>query len=109
MRTAHIIMTCKNNALWFLLKQRHQPFRSPCLTGVKIHRRQFGLVFARGGICQLPLQRCPFLTQFGQDTPMKRAGQPNEVAPCFVFLACEDASYMTGQILHPNGGTVVNG
>lgn len=46
---------------------------------------------------------------FGKDVPMKRPGQPNEVAPCFVFLACEDASYMTGQILHPNGGTVVNG
>jgi NAD(P)-dependent dehydrogenase (short-subunit alcohol dehydrogenase family) len=38
---------------------------------------------------------------------MKRAGQPNEVAPCFVFLASEEASYMSGQILHPNGGTVV--
>jgi NAD(P)-dependent dehydrogenase (short-subunit alcohol dehydrogenase family) len=46
---------------------------------------------------------------FGSDTPMKRAGQPAEVAPCFVFLASEDASYMTGQVLHPNGGTIVNG
>ena len=36
-------------------------------------------------------------------------GQPNEVAPAFLFLACEDSSYMTGQVLHPNGGTVVNG
>jgi NAD(P)-dependent dehydrogenase (short-subunit alcohol dehydrogenase family) len=45
---------------------------------------------------------------FGQDTPMKRAGQPSEVAPCFVFLASEDASYITGQVLHPNGGTVIN-
>lgn len=44
----------------------------------------------------------------GGSTPMKRAGQPNEVAPCFVFLASEEASYMTGQVLHPNGGTVVN-
>lgn len=44
---------------------------------------------------------------FGTDTPMKRAGQPNEVAPSFVFLACEDSSYMTGQVLHPNGGTIV--
>lgn len=44
----------------------------------------------------------------GSSAPMKRAGQPNEVAPCFVFLASEDASYMTGQVLHPNGGTVVN-
>jgi NAD(P)-dependent dehydrogenase (short-subunit alcohol dehydrogenase family) len=46
---------------------------------------------------------------FGSDVPMKRAGQPEEVAPSFVFLASDDSSYMTGQILHPNGGTVVNG
>jgi NAD(P)-dependent dehydrogenase (short-subunit alcohol dehydrogenase family) len=46
---------------------------------------------------------------FGTDTPMKRPGQPDEVAPSFVFLACDDSSYMTGQVLHPNGGTVVNG
>ena len=46
---------------------------------------------------------------FGEDTPMGRPGQPNEVAPCFLFLACEDSSYMTGQVLHPNGGQVVNG
>ncbi len=47
--------------------------------------------------------------KFGQDTPMKRAGQPAEVAPCYVFLACMESSYMSGQILHPNGGSVVNG
>lgn len=41
---------------------------------------------------------------FGKDTPMKRPGQPNEVAPCFLFLACEDSSYMTAQVLHPDGG-----
>lgn len=46
---------------------------------------------------------------FGADVPMKRAGQPDEVATCFVFLASDDSSYMTGQVLHPNGGTVVNG
>lgn len=46
---------------------------------------------------------------FGTDSPMGRPGQPDEVAPCFVFLACDDSSYMTGQVLHPNGGTVVNG
>ena len=44
------------------------------------------------------------IPDFGKKTPMKRAGQPNEVAPCFLFLACEDASYMTGQVLHPDGG-----
>jgi len=41
---------------------------------------------------------------FGKDTPMGRPGQPNEVAPAFLFLACEDSSYMTAQILHPDGG-----
>jgi NAD(P)-dependent dehydrogenase (short-subunit alcohol dehydrogenase family) len=41
---------------------------------------------------------------FGADTPMQRPGQPNEVASCFLFLACEDASYVTGTVLHPNGG-----
>ncbi|MET0269673.1 MAG: glucose 1-dehydrogenase [Sphingomonas sp.] len=49
------------------------------------------------------------LKTFGEKTPMGRPGQPNEVAPAFLFLACEDASYMSGQVLHPNGGTVVNG
>jgi NAD(P)-dependent dehydrogenase (short-subunit alcohol dehydrogenase family) len=44
----------------------------------------------------------------GSNTPLKRAGQPNEVASCHVFLASEEASYMTGQVLHPNGGTIVN-
>ena len=46
---------------------------------------------------------------FGADVPMKRPGQPEEVAPAYVFLASDDASYMAGQILHPNGGEVVNG
>ena len=46
---------------------------------------------------------------FGSDVPMGRAGQPEEVASCFLFLAAEDSSYLTGQMLHPNGGTVVNG
>lgn len=49
------------------------------------------------------------LEHFGKDVPMGRPGQPNEVAPAFLFLACEDSSYMSGQVLHPNGGTVVNG
>ncbi|SOB78974.1 NAD(P)-dependent dehydrogenase, short-chain alcohol dehydrogenase family [Sphingomonas guangdongensis] len=49
------------------------------------------------------------LENFGEKTPMGRPGQPNEVAPSFLFLACEDSSYMSGQVLHPNGGTVVNG
>lgn len=49
------------------------------------------------------------IAHFGENTPMGRPGQPNEVAPCFLFLACEDASYMSGQVLHPNGGTIING
>jgi NAD(P)-dependent dehydrogenase (short-subunit alcohol dehydrogenase family) len=43
----------------------------------------------------------------GASAPMKRAGQPNEVAPCYVFLASDEASYMTGEVLHPNGGTPI--
>ncbi len=49
------------------------------------------------------------VAKFGASKPLGRAGQPSEVAPCFVFLACADASYMTGQVLHPNGGEIVNG
>lgn len=46
---------------------------------------------------------------FGADTPLGRPGEPSEVAPSYVFLASTDSSYMTGQVLHPNGGEVVNG
>jgi NAD(P)-dependent dehydrogenase (short-subunit alcohol dehydrogenase family) len=49
------------------------------------------------------------VAEFGTDVPMKRAGQPEEVAPCFVFLASEESSYITGQVLHPNGGEIING
>jgi NAD(P)-dependent dehydrogenase (short-subunit alcohol dehydrogenase family) len=45
---------------------------------------------------------------FGSDVPMQRAGQPEEVAPSYVFLASADSNYMSGQMLHPNGGEVVN-
>ena len=44
------------------------------------------------------------IPEFGKSTPMGRPGQPNEVAPSFLFLACDDSSYMTGQVLHPDGG-----
>ena len=47
--------------------------------------------------------------KFGTTTPMGRAGQPCEIAPCYVFLASEDVSYMSGQVLHPNGGEIING
>jgi NAD(P)-dependent dehydrogenase (short-subunit alcohol dehydrogenase family) len=46
---------------------------------------------------------------FGSEAPMGRAGEPVEVASCFVFLASDDASYITGQFLHPNGGEIING
>lgn len=49
------------------------------------------------------------VAQHGSDVPLKRAGEPAEVAPSYLFLACDDSSYMTGQFLHPNGGEVVNG
>ena len=48
------------------------------------------------------------MKDFGKDTPMGRPGEPNEVAPAFLFLACDDSSYMSGQVLHPNGGIIVN-
>lgn len=46
------------------------------------------------------------IPSFGRGTPMGRAGEPNEVAPSYLFLACEDGSYMSGQVLHPNGGMI---
>jgi NAD(P)-dependent dehydrogenase (short-subunit alcohol dehydrogenase family) len=49
------------------------------------------------------------VAQFGSQVPMRRAGGPDEVAPCYVFLASADSSYMTGQVLHPNGGEIING
>ncbi|WNI38016.1 SDR family oxidoreductase [Chryseobacterium sp. SG20098] len=49
------------------------------------------------------------LSSFGKDTPLKRAGQPSEVAPAYVFLASKDASYITGEIIHINGGDFVGG
>lgn len=47
--------------------------------------------------------------KFGQDVPLGRAGQPAEVAPAFVFLASDDSTYITGQVIHPNGGELING
>lgn len=49
------------------------------------------------------------VAHFGEEAPMARAGQPDEIAPAYVFLASSDSSYMTGQVLHPNGGTIVGG
>jgi NAD(P)-dependent dehydrogenase (short-subunit alcohol dehydrogenase family) len=49
------------------------------------------------------------VAKFGSDVPMERAGEPAEVAPSYLFLACDDAAYITGQFIHPNGGEIVNG
>lgn len=49
------------------------------------------------------------VSDFGKDNPMERAGQPSEVGPAYVFLACEDSSYITGQFIHVNGGELVGG
>lgn len=49
------------------------------------------------------------VSTFGSDVPMERAGEPSEVAPAYLFLACDDSSYVTGQFLHPNGGEIING
>ena len=49
------------------------------------------------------------IEQFGSDSPMGRAGEPAEIAPCYLFLASEESSFMTGQVLHPNGGEIING
>lgn len=48
------------------------------------------------------------VSEFGKDTKMKRPAQPVEIAPCYVFLASKESAFITGQVLHPNGGTVVN-
>ncbi len=49
------------------------------------------------------------VSDFGQDTPLGRAGQPSEVAPAYVFLASQDSSYITGQVIHVNGGELIGG
>lgn len=49
------------------------------------------------------------VTSFGKDTPMQRAGQPEELAPAYIFLASSDSSYISGQVIHVNGGEVING
>jgi hypothetical protein len=54
----------------------------------------------------MPAER---IAKFGKKTPMRRPGQPNEVAPAFLFLASSGASYITGQTIHVNGGMIVNG
>ena len=49
------------------------------------------------------------VAEFGSTQPLKRPGQPYEVATCHLFLACDESSYITGQVLHPNGGEIIGG
>lgn len=49
------------------------------------------------------------VAEFGASQPLKRPGQPNEVATCHLFLACDESSYISGQVLHPNGGEIIGG
>jgi NAD(P)-dependent dehydrogenase (short-subunit alcohol dehydrogenase family) len=49
------------------------------------------------------------VSKHGSQTPMERPGEPAEVAPAYLFLATEDAAYITGQFIHPNGGEIING
>ncbi len=49
------------------------------------------------------------VAEFGASQPLKRPGQPNEVATCHLFLACDESSYLSGQVLHPNGGEIIGG
>ena len=69
--------------------------------GVRVNAVAPGPIWTPLIPASFPVESIP---TYGQDTPMKRAGQPCEMAPCYVFLASTDSSYMTGQCLHPNGG-----
>ena len=76
-------------------------------------RLGFSPVVGNGPMIVTPLIPASFprkkVATFGSDVPLGRAGEPVEVAPSYVFLASDDAAYMTGQVLHPNGGEIVNG
>jgi NAD(P)-dependent dehydrogenase (short-subunit alcohol dehydrogenase family) len=74
--------------------------------GIRVNAVAPGPVWTPLIASSFPPQR---VAEFGSDAPMKRAGEPAEIAPCYVFLASDEASYITGQVLHPNGGEVVNG
>ncbi|WP_431222456.1 SDR family oxidoreductase [Serratia sp. L9] len=80
---------------------------------LKLSERQIRVNAVAPGPIWTPLIPSTFsaekVAKFGQNTPMKRPGQPCELAPAYVYLACNDSSYMTGQTLHINGGIIVNG
>ena len=80
--------------------------RELALDGIRVNAISPGMIateiHASGGMPDRVARLSPML-------PMARPGQPEEVAPSYVFLASDDSSYMTGQVLHPNGGEIVNG
>ncbi len=75
-------------------------------TGIRVNAVAPGPIWTPLIVSSFPPEE---VAKFGTDAPMGRAGEPVEVAPCYLFLASEDSSYMTGQVLHPNGGEIVNG
>jgi NAD(P)-dependent dehydrogenase (short-subunit alcohol dehydrogenase family) len=74
--------------------------------GVRVNAVAPGPVWTPLIPASFPAQK---VATFGSDVPLKRAGEPEEIAPSYVFLASDDSSYMTGQVLHPNGGEIING
>lgn len=85
----------------------------PCLTNPNSNRHSTRTASPAPGPIWTPLipstLDAEHVAKFGCKEPLGRAGQPDEVAPCDISLASADASYMTGQTLHPNGGELVNG
>ncbi|GBC06939.1 hypothetical protein RclHR1_07150009 [Rhizophagus clarus] len=73
--------------------------------GIRVNAVAPGPIWTPLIVASFPSEK---MEKFGKDTIMGRPGQPSEVATCYVFLASSDSSYITGQVLHPNGGTVVN-
>ncbi len=73
--------------------------------GIRVNAVAPGPIWTPLIVSTFPKQK---VETFGSDVPMKRPGQPSEVSPCYVFLASDNSSYMTGQVLHPNGGEIVN-
>ena len=74
--------------------------------GIRVNAVAPGAVWTPLIISTFPKEE---VRNFGTDNPMGRAGEPNEIAPAYVFLASTDSTFMTGQVLHPNGGEIVNG
>lgn len=74
--------------------------------GIRVNAVAPGPIWTPLIVSTFPEQK---VESFGEQVPMGREGQPAEVATCYVFLASDDSSYMSGQTLHPNGGTIVNG